>query len=116
MFRGKFKKREEFILINDFTSSCFAYEDGTTGRSYPLIIDWNRFTQENLDHCYNEKERRVIGFRLTLKNTQLNKEKAPIITKNWDGVISKRETIPVSVHDEYGIYEGELKVEIQNAK
>lgn len=106
---------ENDILIERFVSSpyCFIFQDKDTKRSFPLLIDRQRFTQENIEQCYGSDSTNTKGFRLTLT---FENQKLTITTKNWQGFIKKAETKQVSVYDNGKMQSGELYIEIQDAK
>ena len=106
---------ENNILVERFLSSpyCFVFQDKDTKRYSPLLIDKQRFTQENLEKCYSADSTNMKGFRLTLT---FENQKLTINTKNWQGFIKKAETKQVSIYDRGKIQTGELYIEIQDAK
>ena len=46
-------------------NTCLAYQDDTTKRFYPGIIDINKFTEETLSNCYQDSYR---SFSFLLRN------------------------------------------------
>ena len=106
---------EEYILYQRFLSSpdCFVYED-ISGRAYPLIIDWNKFTQKNIESCYIPPSEAISpAFRLKLSFQ--DKEKTSK-TRNWDDSLDFTRIAPkkVFVYSNNQKQLGELSVEIQN--
>jgi len=62
-------------------SDCFAYQDKDTGRTYPGIIDLNKFTTEQMNKCYlPDKEKGYIDYNFKLS---LSNEQKSIITNNF---------------------------------
>ncbi len=66
------KLRAELIALR-FTSlpECFAFQEEQTGMISPGIIDLEKFTTENLVHCYTtetQKGYKTFNFRLKLAN------------------------------------------------
>ena len=61
---------EENVLVNRviYSSNCFIYYDVDTFRSYPGVIDINKFNQENFDTCLDTNK--IV--RLTLKDHEEN--------------------------------------------
>ena len=48
-----------------FSPDCFVYEDTELGKPIPGIMDFNKFTQENMDRCFvNEKSK--LSAKITL--------------------------------------------------
>ena len=50
---------ENFLLISEtlFSENCIVHSDGE--RVYPGTIDIDKFTQDNLDKCYINSDRRI---------------------------------------------------------
>ncbi|MBW2996279.1 hypothetical protein KY332_03190 [Candidatus Woesearchaeota archaeon] len=108
-------KLEEYILYQRFLSSpdCFVYED-ISGRAYPLVIDWNKFTQKNIDSCYIPPSQEISpAFRLKLSFQ--DKEKTAK-TRNWDDSLGFARITPKKILVYYNNQKqlGELSIEIQN--
>jgi hypothetical protein len=60
---------------------CFAYQDPETERTYPGVIDLTKFTQDQMQKCYQtdlEKGYEDYNFRLLLKN-----KKVQVTTNNY---------------------------------
>ena len=104
---------EDYIFSRRFLDSCFVYEDDV--RTYPGIIDFNKFNQGNLDICYNTDSNNVKAFRLTLEIREENTKKE-IQTKNWEGSVKRHFTKNVLVYYNNKINNGELKIEVQNPR
>lgn len=108
---------EEYILINRFLHSpeCFAYKDESIDRIYSFI-DWSKFTDASLRHCYNLNSTIVKGFELTLtiQNEKNEKEEKTISTANWEGMLRKKTETKIMVLKEGKIYRGVLVISIQN--
>lgn len=103
---------EEFSAIERFQSEdCFALKN----KRLPIIINWDEFTNENLNRCYNiNKESKKIAFNLTLKIPDNVKG---IKTANWnEGLDPKRVKKPMDVNVYYKneILNGELIIREQN--
>lgn len=108
---------EQYVLINRFMYSpdCFAYNDESIDRAYPLI-DWSKFTDGNLRYCYNLNSTIVKGFELTLtiENEKKEKEEKTISTANWQGLLRKKIEKRVMVLKEGKLYNRVLTISIQN--
>jgi hypothetical protein len=68
------------LISQRFTNipECFAFQDESTGRVYPGILDLNKFNQDQLNRCYITDEERGIkefNFRLKLKDTEITTNK-----------------------------------------
>jgi hypothetical protein len=84
---------EEIIISRVFFSpSCFVYMDENSNRAYPMVIDFDKFTQERLDECMQTQKR--ISFTLYVGGTA--KE---IHTKGWDGTFTEQYRREVLVKD-----------------
>jgi hypothetical protein len=54
--------RAEIISLRFMnTPECFTYQDPLTNRTFPGVIDINKFTKERLDQCYRTEK--VQGFK-----------------------------------------------------
>jgi len=108
---------ENFIFIQRFTNSpyCFTYQDIDTGRYYTGIIDWDKFTEANLNYCYDTENKIVKGFNLKLINQETKEETPAIKTKNWVGRVDEEREIILRLYKEEEFYDGKLIVQIQNA-
>lgn len=106
---------ENYILIQRFLSSplCFAYVDKDTGRAYPGLIDTGKFTQANLDGCYDAKDSNAKAYRLT---SNYWKDTKTIQTTNWEGFLAKAQTEKIKVYDNGLINDAALFIEMQEAK
>lgn len=63
---------------------CFAYQDPTTKRVYPNVIDSSKFTVEHLEQsCYHTSGHNEINFKILLGNQEIKTnnfyETAPIV-------------------------------------
>ena len=109
---------EEFVLYQRFLRSpdCFVYED-LSGRSHQLLIDLNKFTEDNLNTCYESgNNKNIPAFKLTLSFLEKTKT---IKTSNWDakGIIKKKEPAKnIIVVNKNKKYPGKIIIEIQNEK
>ena len=106
---------ENYLSSQRFLNSqlCFVFQDKDTVRTEPWQIDIEKFTQENLNKCYNAEDTNVKAYRLTLN---YNNEKITITTKNWEGFLKKAETKKVTVYDKGKEQRAELFIEMQDAK
>jgi len=106
---------EEYLQVQRFLRSpdCFTYED-IAGRTYPLIFDWEKFTQARLTTCFITKGlTNINAFRLRLSFDQGNKN---IQTDNWDDEsnLDKSEAPKkVFVYFNNQIYEGQFTLGVQ---
>ncbi len=105
---------EEFSAIERFQSEgCFALDSINP----PKAIDWNKFTKENLDSCYNiGKESEKIAFSL---NLTIGKISEKIHTLNWNEEIPPRKVkspIDVNVYYNNEIINGKLTISEQNVQ
>lgn len=103
---------EEFSAIERFQSEdCFVLDK----ISMPKAIDWNKFTKENLNRCYNVgKESKKIAFTLKLEITGKVNE---IKTNNWNEELGpKIVKSPINVNIYYGdkLINGKLIISEQN--
>ncbi len=98
------------LLIARFVYSpdCFVKYDINIMRAYPFVIDWNKFTDENLDLCMQSKK----GFKLSL----IGENNYKIInSKNWDGKSDFSIEKDIII-DNDGFKKGTLRIEVQNEK
>ena len=100
---------EEFTVTTGlfYSKDCFLYSENNIARA--LIIDWNKFTNDNLNKCVAANN----PYKLNLK---INNEQKEIKTKNWkDNTPSKRRE-PVKhiiVFKDSKFMKGELSIELQ---
>lgn len=106
---------EDYLISYRFLNSpmCFAFEDKESKRSYPQVIDIEKFTEQNLNNCYSAKGTNVKAFRLTLS---YGTDKKTIATSNWQGFIKSGKTIQAFVYDKNQLQKAELFIEIQDVK
>lgn len=109
---------KEYFLIKTFAEDCFAYRDSDTLRLYPEYVDWNSFSQENMVKCY-ASHNDDIAFRLTLTRREPGLTpitKPAVKTQNWNDDIATKKiaTKQVLVYDNKNMYDGDLKIEMQN--
>ena len=105
---------DTYLLSQRFIRSpdCFAYED-ISGRAYSNIIDFNKFTETQLNNCYIANEK-LPAFRLKLS---FQGEVSTIQTTNWDNSLNltKREKpLSILVHHNDKNAKGDLSIEMQN--
>lgn len=96
------------LLIARFVYSpdCFVKYDVNTMRAYPFVLDWDKFTQDNLNSCMKSKE----GFRLTL----INGGQYKVINSNaWKGQTDFSVERKVII-DGGTLSSGILRIEVQN--
>lgn len=110
--------REE-ILVKRFVSDpdCLAYKDPYSGREVAGVIDFSKFTQENLDNCYYvEEDSRTIAFRMYLKYLDGTEEQQLMFkTKNYKTEKSDRIIIKkTKMMKDNEIMEAELVFHIKN--
>ncbi len=67
---------ENYLLTQRFfnSPSCFAFQDEKTSRAYPWIIDLEKFSQDNLNKCYDANNKDVKAYRLTLGYSKIPTE------------------------------------------
>ena len=106
---------ENYILIQRYltSSSCFIYADKDTSRAYAGIIDAEKFTQANLDRCYDVQDSNAKAYRLTLN---YGKDPKTIKTKNWEGFLAKAQTEKIKVYENNQMKEGTFFIEMQDAR
>jgi len=106
---------ESYLLTQRYanSNSCFAFHDEKIARTYPSIIDPEKFTKENLDSCYDTQDTKIKAYRLTLKYDKISKT---ISTKNWEDIASKSQIESVLINDNNKIKRGSLLIELQNAQ
>lgn len=107
---------ENFVFTQRFISSpyCFTYQDHETSRYYRGIIDWSKFSQDNLNSCYSVvKSGKAFNLKITNLFTEESKE---INTKNWVGKINEERDHNIKIYKNGKFYDGKLTVRIQNAK
>ena len=106
---------ENYLLSERFFDShyCFAFQEEDTNRVHLDTIDLSKFTQDNLDECYNAADTQVKAYRLTLN---YNDEKISISTKNWEGFLQEARTKHISVYNQGEIQRAEILIEVQDVK
>lgn len=105
---------EDYLITQRFLNSplCFTFQD-ESGRTYPWIINLEKFNQANLDKCYQASDTKVKAYRLTLS---YGNGKSTIATKNWEGFLKRAETKQIFVYNKGNIQKAELFMEMQDAK
>ncbi|MBW2974318.1 hypothetical protein KY366_01240 [Candidatus Woesearchaeota archaeon] len=106
---------EEFSAIERFMSDeCFALDY----INQPRVLDWQRFTKENLHSCYSVSNKsKKIAFTLELKIPDIPKKE--IKTRNWnDAMGPKIIKNPIDTKVYYGneIKDGKLTISEQNVQ
>lgn len=106
---------ETYLTSQRFLNSplCFALQDSQTKRVQNWIIDLEKFNQGVLDKCYKAENTKVNAYRLTVT---YGNEKKTLATKNWEGFFKRAETKKVMIYNGASIQNGELFIEIQDAK
>lgn len=67
-----------------YSRNCISYVNPDTTRSYPGIIDLNRFSSDNLESClYYEDENRNNAAKLILEDLDGNSIKTVFYNKKW---------------------------------
>ncbi len=106
---------ESFILMQRFFESpaCFVYEKGAIMNA--RSIDAEKFTEENLNSCYEPNENAAPAFRITLISDTAKISKV-ISTRNWNqnrqSEESKSKDVPVYSGGKTS--NGAMMIEIQN--
>jgi len=131
------------IFVQRFINSpeCFVFVDNEIGRSYPGILDWNKFTQKNLGSCFdaydpyssdNEKAQSGFlsqdatsvntrapvfyytskAFRLTLSLLDPVMSLPAIMTSGWKNETGEVLVKDVLVRYNSEIKQGKLKIEV----
>jgi hypothetical protein len=86
-------------------NTCLAYQDTTTNRFYPGIIDFSKYTQQVLDSCYANIN--VKSFNIQLIDLKMPKSYDKILVGFGESLSIK--TYPVFIKYADGtINEGEL--------
>ena len=104
----------EYLLYQRFlrSSDCFVYQD-ISGRVHSTTIDFNKFTQKNIENCYIGNNH-VPAFKLKLS---FNNQESEVKTNNWNDnkPLEKRESpYSILVYYQDKKYQGELIIEMQN--
>jgi len=104
------KTLDEDLLMQRFMRSpdCFVYFDYEINRAYPNVIDWEKFSDEQLNKCLLHKN---IKFQLTLENLERNKLKT-IKSAGWNNRVERSLSKDVLIKDDR-IWRGNLKIDIQ---
>ncbi len=78
------QKTREMVLVERslYSPNSFIYSDSLTGRSYPGIIDIERFDSEILDKAFNYNKSNIAA-RFELKNLGNNETKEIYLNKKW---------------------------------
>lgn len=106
---------ETYLTSQRFLNSplCFALQDSQTERTQNWVVDLEKFNQEVLDKCYKAENTKVNAYKLTLA---YGTEKKILTTKNWEGFFKRAETKKIMVYDGKQMQNGELLIEVQDAK
>ncbi len=70
------------------TPECFTYQDPVTGRVFPGVIDFEKFTSARLDQCYRTESKtgyNELNFALQLEGYETLKDGSPqlLMTNNY---------------------------------
>ncbi len=104
------KTLDEDLLVQRFMRSpdCFVYFDYDINRAHPNLIEWEKFSEEQLNNCLLHKD---ISFQLTLENLDRNKKKT-IKSADWKNNLKRSLSKDVLIKDDK-IWRGSLKIDIQ---
>ncbi|MEK6984467.1 MAG: hypothetical protein AABX33_07880 [Nanoarchaeota archaeon] len=113
-----YENLESLTLIQRFFTSpnCFIYE--SEGIMLPRAIDFEKFTEQRLNSCYNINQNNFPAFRLTLFLDTLIMSKT-IKTSNWnDNRNFEEKTVPrnIAVFYQSKWQNGRVEIEIQNIR
>lgn len=103
---------EEYIVTSRFfySEDCFAYSE--QGRIYP-VIDFEKFTDENLRKCYSSGSEKTKGYEITLE-IEGEKEAKSVSTANFKGFMRRKLVKDVFIFKDSKIVDGKITVGIQN--
>ncbi|MBW2993442.1 hypothetical protein KY317_02615 [Candidatus Woesearchaeota archaeon] len=87
---------------------CFAYQDGLTGRTDIGLIDLGRFTDKQLDECYDSELSTDSHFLIKLENSGRS-----VKTKGWLNVVHDTVIKKVRVLDNNKISDDLMFVYVQ---
>jgi len=114
---------EATIFINRFLNSpeCLAYQDKETGRTYPGVIDLEKFNDQTLEKCYFTEDNTLKAFKLTLESSDLdfppekesNIEKNFILTPNWGARRYTQTSQYVLIYYKENFYRGRILIAVQ---
>ena len=113
---------ESYFLAERFLKSenCFVYYDPEIKRAYPGIIDYEKFTDAQLNNCINAITQDEISFRITLASSaQIEGLPLTIKTRNWNEnrpVESREQPRRVLIFHSNNYYNGDMTIEIQNLR
>ncbi|MBI4151595.1 hypothetical protein HY496_01380 [Candidatus Woesearchaeota archaeon] len=104
--------KAEFVALRFVNNpDCFAYKDPVSQRVLPATVDLAKFTQEQLDSCYDsgEKGSTVFNFKLTLSERkkslqtqsyyQVDQGFTGFAVMVWDGTTFTRDVLEVYVQE-----------------
>ncbi|MBR9706319.1 hypothetical protein GOV14_04740 [Candidatus Pacearchaeota archaeon] len=107
---------ETHIISQRFWNSpdCFAYKDETSGRVYQKLLDYNKFTEDQIKTCYKTDDVNIQAFRLSFSIPGQGEKR--IQTTNWrDSYLMERTSKEIFVRYNNQVYKTKLSIEIQNA-
>ena len=98
---------DEIITSERFMNTCFSYQDKSTLRQYPGMLDLSKFTDEGMKACYELDKQKAVAYKLTL---EWKDQKRTVQTANWrqrreDGVQTKRVVV-----SDGGLHGGTLRI------
>lgn len=92
-----------------YSPTCFVYVDEEIGRAYPSILEWRKFSEDQLNKCMISEKR---AFQLKLENID-NSQTKIISSTNWRNKGSSTVVKAVLIKDDK-LYRGTITVELQN--
>ena len=109
------------ILINRFLNSpdCLVYQDKETGRTYPGVINLEKFNGQTLEKCYSTEDNDLKAFKLTLESlnpditSKFDTKRNFISTPNWEPRRYTQTSQYVLIHYKENFYRGKLLIAVQ---
>jgi hypothetical protein len=86
-------------------NTCLAYQDSSTERYYPGIIDFAKYNQQTLDNCYTNTD--VRSFNIQLKDLQ-KPEDYPAILVGFGASLRINSYSILIKYDDGAMNQGEL--------
>ena len=110
---------ENYFLVEKFlkSSDCFASYDIDIKKTYSGVLDYEKFTDAQLNSCMNGLEEKS-AFKLNLKSPDQIIPPLTVKTNNWNENRPSREgyTKKLQIFYKNDYYNGEMSIEIQNIK
>lgn len=109
---------ESLNLMQRFFESPYCFIYNKEGLLLNNVIDIDKFTEERLNSCYKIADNTLPAFSITL-NSETAKISKVIKTKNWNDNREFEDRMPpkeVQIHSGDKIQNGEMIIEIQNAR